>query len=94
MQGLLSRPTSLITVVGAGGTDIGGSGTANPNWIRAGLSTSWAPTPQVPGRRVADVILDIEFPAAPVVKYHIYSYSESMSGMSLPLRDQGLPGWT
>jgi len=88
-------PTSLISIVGVGGTDIGGVGTANPNCkIRAASSSSWKTITQASHQTVADVTLDIEFPVSPRVKYHIYSYSQSEFGGSLPLRVEGNPGWT
>ncbi|MBL8239297.1 MAG: hypothetical protein JNM66_17865 [Bryobacterales bacterium] len=96
----LTFPTSLASPVGPGGFDIGGPGTLNPNCkIRAGQSSSWvpiAPASQLPFSRqtVADVNLDIELPSSPAAKYHIYTYAEGVSGGSLPLRDEGLPGWT
>ncbi|MEK7408931.1 MAG: hypothetical protein AAB225_28035 [Acidobacteriota bacterium] len=79
-------PLSLTSVVGAGGTDVGGPGSLNPNCtIHAASSSSWKtvpPSQAQPAEYVVDLTLDIDFPASPASKYHIYTYTQSGNGLS------------
>jgi hypothetical protein len=76
----------LFSAVGNGGSDIGGPGSANPNCtIHALSSSSWKtdpPSQAQPMEYVAEVKLDVEFPASPTSKYHIYTYNQNCADPS------------